>query len=119
MSPPGLPCNTPLQMSVLRLSGRSSMAIPKATPIGLDRLKITFEMMKLLLVSEDWAMLSPREKAMTALWTMTAMKMERSWPEFSWSPMATPSKTEWKERANSSMILRSEDCWNTVWDRWE
>ena len=95
------------------------MAIPKATPRGLERLKITLEMMKLLLVSEDCAMLSPSEKAITALWTMTAIKIERSWPEFSWRPIATPSKTEWKERASKSMILRSEDCWKTVFARWE
>ena len=54
------------------------MAIPKPTPTGLDRLKITLEMTKLLRVNEDWAMLRPREKAITDLCTMTAMKRERS-----------------------------------------
>ena len=100
-------------MSFGRLGGSPSIAIPSPTPIGLARLKMMLEMTKVLRLREDWAMLSPREKAMTALWTMTAMKMLKSSPEFSCRPMASPSKTEWNERARSSMMLLREDCWRT------
>lgn len=70
------------------------------------------EMMKLLKLRSDWAMLSPRLKAMTVLWIITAMTIERNCPALSCRPMAIPSKTEWKERARRSMRLRREEWWN-------
>ena len=67
-----------MHISLGREGGIPSNPIPMATPRGLARLKMTLEMTKLLTVREDWAMLRPREKAITDLCTMTAMKRERS-----------------------------------------
>ena len=117
--PPAMPCRTPLQMSCGRLTGRSDTAMPSPTPRGLDRLNNTLDRTKLLVDRLDWAVLRPRLKAMTALWTMTAMKMEMSWAELSCSPMAIPSNTEWKERAIRSMRERRAECWNSEWVAWE
>ena len=71
--------------------------------------------MKFLLLRSDWAMLRPRLKAIRALWTITAMKMFRRSADLSWSPMAIPSNTGWKERAASSIRLRSVECWRREW----
>ena len=60
----------------MRLGGRPIMRIPIITPTGLARLKMTVERRKFLLLRSDWAMLSPRLKAITTLWTMTAITME-------------------------------------------
>jgi len=54
-------------------------------------------------------MFKPRLKAITALWVITAMNTVIMWLVLSCSPMARPSKTEWKERASRSMTdLRLE-----------
>jgi len=54
-------------------------------------------------------MFRPRLKAMTALWVITAMNTVIMWLVLFCSPMARPSKTEWKESARSSMTdLRLE-----------
>ena len=57
-------------------------------------------------------MLRPRLLAIRALWIITARKMLRRSAELSWSPMAMPSNTEWKERAVSSIRLRRVECWS-------
>lgn len=98
-----------MQIFLVRLGGRSIINIPTPTPSGLARLKMMVETRKFLKFNEDWAMLRPRLKAMTVLWTMTAMTIEKNCPELSWRPMATPSKTEWKERAKRSITLLREE----------
>ena len=77
-------------MSCGRLEGRLATAIPIPTPIGLEILNMILERTKLLTERSDWAILSPRLNAITALWTMTAIKMDISWAEFSCSPIAMP-----------------------------
>ena len=51
----------------------------------------------------------PREKAMTALWTTTAMKMDMSSPSSFWSPIAKPSKSEWKVKATIRRTARKAE----------
>ena len=70
------------------------MPMPIPTPTGLERLKTTLDKMKFLRLRSDWAMLRPRLKAMTALWTITAMKIESRLPSSSCNPIAIPTQDE-------------------------
>ena len=99
-------------MSLNILGGRPDIRMPNMTPRGEAELNTMLLTMKILVLSLDWAMLRPRLKAIKALWIMTAMKMLKRSVDVSWSPMAMPSNTEWNDRAMSSIILRSIECWS-------
>jgi len=88
--PPAIPCKIPLQISCDRLGGIPHIPMPIPIPMGLERLKTTFDKMKFLRLRSDWAMLRPRLKAITALCDMTAMKIERRLPSSSCNPIAIP-----------------------------
>ena len=87
-----VPCSTPLKMSPAALGGRSDMRMPTPMPRGLARVNTAVDTRKVELPRSAWARLRPRLKAMSALCTITARKMDSSWAEVSWTPMAIPDK---------------------------
>ena len=87
-----VPCSTPLKMSAAVLGGRSDMRMPTPMPRGLARVNTAVDTRKVELPRSAWARLRPRLKAMSALCTITARKMDSSWAEVSWTPMAIPDK---------------------------
>lgn len=80
---------------------KSDMKMPMAMPKGDAQAKIKMETAKN--GSLESRRFKAKENAIRALWVMTAKKRLINCSKSSWSPMANPSKMEWKDKAIRSI----------------
>lgn len=95
---------------------RSTSPIPIKIPITLP-MENTKIAMKWYLNFDPWLAVNstPRQKATTSLWDMTAVKRIITLAVVSWMPIASPSSNEWIDSAVNIPIMPARVCRHGSW----
>lgn len=95
---------------------RSTSPMPTKMPNTLPSEK-TLMAIRWCLNFDPWLAVSstPRQKATTILWEMTAVKRIMTFGVVSWMPIAKPSRSEWTESAVSIPMMPARVCLHGSW----
>lgn len=100
---------------------RSTSPIPTRIPMTLPIVN-TKMAKKWFLNFDPWVVVktTPKQNATTSLWEMTAVKRIITSGVVSWIPIASPSSSEWIDKAKSIPMMPARVCWQgSTWFVWQ
>lgn len=116
--PQAKPCKIPLNMTASRelLISITPMPMPKPNGAATQNMRVSLAIV--LVFKLLWTRLRLSPNAMTHLCNITAAKICKTSFTFCCNPMASPSKTEWRERATRRRRDLIEELAGTEWWEW-